>query len=81
MRLIESTGYRPSQDVGIIDSIEYFNEPQRINRWDRLTASEAAWLEQEIEKCRDSFSYLARNYFRIVTKQKGKYFEFLSAAC
>lgn len=37
--------------------------------WDYLTAKELKVVIQEIDRCRDDFSYAARNYFWIVSKE------------
>lgn len=68
MRLIEEN-YRSGRDVGIEDMIEYFDQPERFNDFNKLTAPEWAYVQEEMRRCKESFTYAARNYFRVVTKK------------
>jgi hypothetical protein len=58
------------RDEGISELIEHFDQPDRRGRWDRLTPSEWRVIERELEKCRATFQYAARNYFFIQTKKR-----------
>lgn len=68
MRLIEEN-YRSGRDVGIEDMIEYFDQPERFNDFNKLTAPEWAYVQEEMRRCKESFTYAARNYLRVVTKK------------
>ena len=67
------------RDPGIEELIDYFDQPGVAPAWDgksggwiRLQGkpSELAAIESEIRKCRQSFSYFARNYGWITTKER-----------
>ncbi len=57
-------------DRAVQDLIEYFDEERRRYRWDALTSREIEVITNEVRKCRASFEYAARNYFRITDKYR-----------
>lgn len=58
---------RWQRDCGIIDIIDYYDQPEHSSL-DLLQPSEMKLLYEEMEKCAASFEYTARNYFWIVDK-------------
>lgn len=65
------------RDAGIAELIEYFDADERVGRWDLLTDKELEIIEGEATRCKEHFSYAARNYFSMVNKRREeKIFEF-----
>jgi hypothetical protein len=56
------------RDAGVTELIEYFDQPERAEQLDKLTAKEMRVIEAEIERCQRDFVYCARNYFWITDK-------------
>ncbi len=52
----------------VVELIRYFDRKERINNWEAVTAAEELVILKELERCRSDFSYAARNYFMISTK-------------
>ncbi len=67
------------RDPEMSELIEYFDEPRfhgpkiktDADRFALLTVREVQTIQGIIEKCRESFSYAARNFFWITTKSRG----------
>lgn len=69
MRLVE-LDYRSGQDQGIAEMIEWLDQPGKYKQWEKLTSQEATAVQEEIRRCKGAFTYAARNYFRVVSKDK-----------
>jgi hypothetical protein len=59
---------RHGRDPGTLEIIERYDQPERCD-WSLLTESEASFLHGEILKCMNDYSYFARNYCWITTKE------------
>ena len=58
------------RDPGITEVIEWLDEPERRDKWDALTPSEFKEVQKISKRCREDFSYAARNFFWISTKDR-----------
>lgn len=68
--LIRKQRERPTaRDPGISALVEYFDEPQRFGNWEALNTREFEVVRTEAQRCRDDFTYAARNYFWIIDKK------------
>jgi hypothetical protein len=56
------------REVEVVEIIRHFDNPDKIDRWDLITDKEWKVIQKEVSKCRDDFSYAAKNYFQISTK-------------
>lgn len=59
---------RHGRDPGTAEIIERYDQPDKCD-WSFLTESEANFLHSEILKCMNEFSYFARNFCWITTKE------------
>jgi hypothetical protein len=57
-----------TRDPEVIELIKYLDRPDRRGDFSKLTAKEFGYVQKEIDSCRRSFQYAARNYFWIITK-------------
>lgn len=67
MAILGSTGKEWKRDRSVQEMIDYLDHPDH-NSFDKLKAKECAYIVEEINKCREDFSYAARNYFWLATK-------------
>lgn len=56
------------RDIEVQEIIKHFDHSDRRDNWESLGESEIQVILKEIERCRNDFSYAARNYFWIQTK-------------
>lgn len=74
--LISKPSPRWRRDVGIQDLIEHFNQKEdkwisagkKFDLWESLSKKEIDVIVGETERCRNDFTYAARNYFWIIDK-------------
>lgn len=62
----------PSQwrrDPEIDDLIRYFDQDRKYQKWENITDKEFSIIIKELERIRSDFSYAARNYFMLATKE------------
>jgi hypothetical protein len=65
------------RDPGIADMLDYFDDPRFENlksdaeRFSSLTSKEAQAIIRIANKCREDFTYAARNFFWITDKKRG----------
>lgn len=57
------------RDPEIADLIRHFDEDRRYRKWDLITNKEFGIILKELERIRSDFSYAARNYFMLSTKE------------
>src|SRR5262245_49893936 len=57
------------RDKEVVEIVEYFRRPEK-NSWDKLNEKECKVLFNELDNCRKEFTYAARNYFWVETKEK-----------
>lgn len=76
--LILTPKVRWQRDPGITDLVDYFDE-QRFHevrsdaeRFGLLSVKEVQWIEKIAERCREDFTYAARNFFWITNKKRGE---------
>jgi hypothetical protein len=74
--LIKVAQYIPAgRDLEVYSRLEYFDQPNLKNQWDRLSKKDLNWIDEEVGRIQDGFKgfvYAARNYFWIKTKKQGE---------
>ena len=64
------TTSRWKRDPGVEELTEHFDQERYLSDPGAVTIADSRQLAAEIDRCQDSFEYAARNYFKIINKER-----------